>query len=240
MAGALANTFVGLFNLLPGLPLDGGRVVEAAVWRVTGDRDRGTLAAAWTGRVVAVGCVGLLLGLPLAQGRRPSTFAVVWTLLIAWFLWSGATGALRYARSRRTIATLDLSTVGRPAVGVAASTTLAQALQTAQQVGAEIVVVLGDDDGYPVAYVDPAAVSDVPPGRRETTDLMAVAVPVPPAAVVDTSIRGHDLTAAIVRASSPLVATRDSQVVAVIAPDDVAARLTGGLKPPRPEAPGHP
>ena len=49
-----ANLLVGAFNLLPGLPLDGGRVVESLVWAVTGSETRGTVVAAWCGRVISV------------------------------------------------------------------------------------------------------------------------------------------------------------------------------------------
>ena len=48
-----ANLLVGVLNLVPGLPLDGGRVLKAAVWGVTGDQHRGSIVAGWTGRVVA-------------------------------------------------------------------------------------------------------------------------------------------------------------------------------------------
>ena len=47
---AYTNLLVGVINLVPGLPLDGGRVLKAAVWQVTGDTHRGTIVAAWGGR----------------------------------------------------------------------------------------------------------------------------------------------------------------------------------------------
>ena len=68
-----ANLLVGVLNLVPGLPLDGGRVLRALVWKVTGNMHRGTIVAGWGGRVIAV---VLLLSLPLARvfGFRPDVF----------------------------------------------------------------------------------------------------------------------------------------------------------------------
>ena len=92
---AVANLLVGLFNLLPGLPLDGGQIVSALVWRATGSRGRGLVAAGWLGRVVAVLTVAWFALRPLVEGRAPDLFDVVWPVAIAFFLWQGATGAVR-------------------------------------------------------------------------------------------------------------------------------------------------
>ena len=51
---AWANLVVGIFNLLPGLPLDGGRMLRAVIWKLTGRQSTATIAAAWAGRVLAV------------------------------------------------------------------------------------------------------------------------------------------------------------------------------------------
>jgi len=59
------NLLVGLFNLLPGLPLDGGRMLRAVIWKLTGRQSTATIAAAWAGRVLAVG----LLALPFVIGQ---------------------------------------------------------------------------------------------------------------------------------------------------------------------------
>lgn len=77
------NLGLALFNLVPGAPLDGGRVLRAGVWAVTGDRHRATLVAAWAGVTLSLGLFGLALW--SAAGTGPGG---VWAAL-----WTGAIGA---------------------------------------------------------------------------------------------------------------------------------------------------
>jgi Zn-dependent protease len=80
---ALVNLGVGVFNLVPGLPLDGGRLLRAGLWRLTGNYDRATRVAAGGGRVLALLLAGL--GLFLAVGLHD--FAGLWYVPMAVFLW---------------------------------------------------------------------------------------------------------------------------------------------------------
>lgn len=182
---AVANGFVAAFNLLPGLPLDGGRVLEAAVWRASGDRLRGTSVAGWAGRVIAVGSVALGLGWPLVQGRRPSLAAVVTVLLVAGFLWNGASQTLRVVRTRRSTEHLDLLALATPAVTLPVTAAVA----ALGQVPAGCAVVLVDAAGRPVALADPQAAGAVPEALRATTAVTAVARAVAPVSVVS-ALRG--------------------------------------------------
>jgi Zn-dependent protease len=69
---AIANLFVAAFNALPGLPLDGGRVFRAILWQIFNNKTRGTLAAGWIGRALALGVVLVAIGKPGGWGN--STF----------------------------------------------------------------------------------------------------------------------------------------------------------------------
>ncbi|MET0952230.1 MAG: site-2 protease family protein [Aeromicrobium sp.] len=94
------NIVVAIFNMLPGLPLDGGRVFKAIIWQVTGREETGTTVAGWIGRAAAVAVV--VLALTRLGSDTASSIDLAISLLIAWFLWQGSSEALRHAgRSAR-------------------------------------------------------------------------------------------------------------------------------------------
>ena len=86
-----ANLFLGLFNLLPGFPLDGGRVLRAAVWGATGDMAKGTRVAATAGRVIAV----LMILTGGAETLIRGDLSGVWLVFIGLFLYQSAQAAYR-------------------------------------------------------------------------------------------------------------------------------------------------
>ena len=69
---AFSNLVVAIFNVLPGLPLDGGRALRAVVWWISKDRHLGTEVAGWVGRGLAVGTAARRGGarVPAASSRR--------------------------------------------------------------------------------------------------------------------------------------------------------------------------
>lgn len=209
-AGAFANAFVGFFNLLPGLPLDGGQILESAVWAATGSRSKGTVAAGWVGRAVAVGVVAWALVWPLTVGRQPDLWTVAWAALIGAFLWSGAGQAISAGRTREAVSGLSVSGLARPAVAVPSTASVgAVGRAVALAGGPHVLAVLVDGTGRPVGYADPAAAAAVPPDAAETTPVGAVAVPLPAGATIDAHLQGQDMLAVLARVG------RDGAVVAV-------------------------
>jgi Zn-dependent protease len=84
------NVLLLFFNLIPAFPLDGGRIARAAVWRATGDKRRGTQAAAQLGRGFAAILAGVGIWLMLAYG----SFAGLWLIAMSFLLGQSARGAL--------------------------------------------------------------------------------------------------------------------------------------------------
>ncbi len=83
---ATINFVLAVFNLIPGAPLDGGRILRAWLWQRSGNRVRAATTAATVGQVVAYGLVGLgLLAFLLGD-----TLQGLWTVLIGWFLLAAA------------------------------------------------------------------------------------------------------------------------------------------------------
>lgn len=101
---AAFNLVIAVLNLLPAYPLDGGRLLRAALWRWTRNVERATRVSAWMGQVV--GWLLVVVGLGLSIGTRawgPLTALGAWTAFAGWFIASGAAqGYERVIRARRT------------------------------------------------------------------------------------------------------------------------------------------
>src|SRR5699024_4302982 len=113
---AWLNLVLAIFNLLPGLPMDGGRALESILGAVLGDPLRGTRITAWIGRLLAAAVIVLPLWRILEAGGAGSIslLTLVWALLIAGMLWQGATRALHGAALGARIRTLDAGGLAAP------------------------------------------------------------------------------------------------------------------------------
>jgi Zn-dependent protease/CBS domain-containing protein len=113
VAGELGwlNLLLGAFNLIPGSPLDGGRLLESVAWRVTGDRLRATRIAAGAGQFV--GIVLLAIGAFELFFVLGGTSGGIWLALTGWIILQGATAERAQAEMRRLLANVP---AGRLAV----------------------------------------------------------------------------------------------------------------------------
>ncbi|NJL93241.1 MAG: hypothetical protein HC915_05675 [Anaerolineae bacterium] len=99
------NLALAAFNMLPGFPLDGGRVLRAVLWFLTGNHLRSTIIAARVGQLFAGGF--MLLGM-VQWFLTGNLFASFWTVFVGWFLWSAASGHLQLARTEGALADITL------------------------------------------------------------------------------------------------------------------------------------
>ena len=197
LAFTYTNGFVAVFNLLPALPMDGGKLLEAAIWAVGKDRLRGTLVAGRAGQVLAITVVVVSLGQPLLAGHRPSLTTAIWAVVVGVVLWNGAHASVRHAKAQMGARGLDLRAMASPVIGVDAAATVADLDAVVAGTTATVVVT---DQSRPVALVSADAWRAVPPPARGSTAVTAVATALSPAAVV-TVLAGPAAVARVARAA---------------------------------------
>jgi Zn-dependent protease len=217
-----ANLLVGVLNLVPGLPLDGGRVLKSAVWRVTGNMHQGTVVAGWGGRLTAVA----VLAWPLVQEPLvdvpPDLLDLVLAFVIALFLWSGSTAAITSARIRRRLPALVARDLARRTLTVPDDLPLAEAVRRAQaaRAGSIVTVTTG---GHPTGVVNEAALLATPEDRRPWVPVSAVARTLEDGLTLPAGLAGEELVLAISRvpAHEYLLVEPDGSLYGVLSTADV-------------------
>ncbi|MFE7318673.1 site-2 protease family protein [Streptomyces sp. NPDC057555] len=238
----ISNLIVAVFNLLPGLPLDGGRMLRAVVWKLTGKPMSGTVAAAWVGRALAV---TVLIGLPLlthtgALGRAPEEISGADSLtdallaaILAAIIWTGAGNSLRMARLRERLPDLTARTLTRRAIPVETDTPLSEALRRADDAGARALVVV-DRQGFPTALVREAALIGIPEHRRPWVAVGSLAQDLKDGMRVGAELAGEDLLDHLraTPATEYLVTEHTGEIYGVLAAADVERAFVAAMARP--------
>ncbi|HTY32259.1 site-2 protease family protein [Mycobacterium sp.] len=217
---AVINLLLGLFNLLPGAPLDGGRVLRAYLWRRNGDPVRAGIGAAHAGRVVAF----VLIALGLAEFVAGGVVGGVWLAFIGWFIFA----ASREEETR--ITTQQLFAGMRVSDAMTARPHTAPGWITVDDFIHRYV--LGDrHSAYPVAdrngsivgLVTLSQLRDVAPGRRGTTSVADIALPLDavPTAGPQEPLTGLLERMAPVGPRSRALVIDGGDVVGIITPSDL-------------------
>ena len=226
---AITNGLIAVFNLLPGLPLDGGRVLRAVLWQLGGDQHRATRAAAWTGRVVAVVVVPIVFMVVLPSAGYGADYAtnLIWSALIGGYIYALATFALRRSHAMAKLPAVSVIGLARPALRVPADMPLAEAVRRAHEARAHGLVVVDAADRIE-AVVSEAAVIATPEQRRPWVTVGSLAKRIVPGLVLDVHLRGEALLEAMRAHPSAEYVTQDPATgeVRVLAADDVAKALS--------------
>ncbi|MFF7451319.1 MULTISPECIES: site-2 protease family protein [unclassified Streptomyces] len=238
----ISNLIVAAFNLLPGLPLDGGRMLRAVVWKITGKPMSGTVAAAWVGRALAV---SVLIGLPLltqsgALGSNAednvgmdTVMDALLAAILAAIIWTGAGNSLRMARLREHLPELRARNLTRRAVPVETDTPLSEALRRANEAGARALVVV-DADGEPLSLVREAAIVGVPEHRRPWVAVSGLAQDLTDGMRVSAELAGEDLLDALraAPATEYLVVEETGEIYGVLSAADVERAFVKAMARP--------
>ena len=167
---AIVNSLLGAFNLIPGFPLDGGRVLRSIIWRATGSLRRATEVAAAVGTIVAYGF--LVWG--FFQVLDGQLLGGIWIAAIGWFLQSASAASVQQVRLEEALrGTRVAEIVRRDPNAVSPHTTVADLIEDyflPQNRRAMPVV----DNGRLAGIVTLGDIREVPPDQRATTQVGTV------------------------------------------------------------------
>jgi Zn-dependent protease/predicted transcriptional regulator len=216
------NVVLAVFNMLPGFPLDGGRVLRSLVWRATGSLNRATRVASIAGQ--AVGYLMIAAGVFfLIQGILPSA---IWLAAIGWFLAQAARSSYAELQVRRWLESVEAEDLLTPElISVPPDITLREA--------ADRYLVRYDHGAFPVkmdgrtiGLLTLRGVKRVPQEAWSTRTVSDTMEPLGQQCSVEATARMDEVLAKLQdgRVGRCLV-IRDGDVVGIITPSDVARWL---------------
>ncbi|WP_433343950.1 site-2 protease family protein [Micromonospora sp. CA-111912] len=228
--GALAwlagiNLLLAVFNALPAAPLDGGRLLRAAVWKATGDRTRASVVAARAGRILGV----LLIGLGLWQFLRGVGFGGLWLALIGWFLIGAAGMEERQARTGSALRGMRVADVMTPQPQTAsAEMTVADFVDHYLFAYRHSALPL-TEDGRPVGLVTLDRVRGVPADRRAATTLAEVACRADQLVLASPDEQLTDLLPRLSEcADGRALVVTEQRLVGIVSPSDISRAVQRG------------
>jgi Zn-dependent protease/CBS domain-containing protein len=220
---AIINFVLAVFNLVPAAPLDGGRILRAAIWWRTGDRLRAAVGASRAGWVF--GWALVVLGVAAALGGLGP--AGLWLALIGWFIATAARNEEQYARMSGALGHLRVGELmtGEPTV-VPADVDVQHFIDDWVFTHRYSTFPVVDRLGNPVGLVTLARVKQVPAAHRVTTPVSSVAAPLSSVAVVAPTDRVTDVLPRMSGGAEGRALVIDGgRLVGLLSPTDVTHRL---------------
>lgn len=225
-----ANLLLGGFNALPGLPLDGGRLVESIVWKATGSQYKGTIASSWVGRVIAVGVVFFFVAYPYLRGEEVQIITAVVGLMVAIFMWQATTSLISHSKMMLNLPTVIAADLMTPASAMLSHVSVSDVLSRQSQREGSIILV--DAKGMPVGVVDMQALSRVDSAQASNVPALAVSRALGHGAIVSQDADGRALIdyLASVESAEYAVISAQGQVVGLLHQRDIVKAVTGRRK----------
>jgi Zn-dependent protease/CBS domain-containing protein len=222
------NILLGVFNLLPAFPLDGGRILQSLIWRGTGDRLRATRIAARIGMAFAFLFIAYGLITFFAAG---SAIGGVWAVFLGWFLLSAARaeeagGLIRQALSRVSVA--DVMTPNP--VQAPDDISVEEALHGYVLTSRHSTFPTHDASGRLSGLLTMAALKNVAPGARPTTLIKQVACPLEKVSTATPADPATNLLNVSDGCSEGRTLVVDNgQLVGIISPSDISRLMQRSL-----------
>ncbi|MEU8515071.1 M50 family metallopeptidase [Kitasatospora sp. NPDC048722] len=212
-----ANLVLGIFNLLPAAPLDGGRVLQAIVWWRGRDRESAERIAGRSGQVVGV----LLSAVGAAELLLNGAAAGFWLVLIGLFMWSAAAAEIGRAALVGALRGLRVSHVmSEPVVTGPDWTTVARFFADVTARTYHTAIPLVDFEGRPSGLVDLRRLTLIPPPDRPQLRVRDVATPLARCAL---AAPGDDLVEVLDRIATPppILVLDAGRLVGIVTMDDI-------------------
>jgi Zn-dependent protease len=225
------NGTLAVFNLIPGSPLDGGRVLHAILWRLRGDRTRAALVAARVGQ--GVGAILIVLGIVgfLLAGNTGG----LWTSMVGWFVLGAARNEGQFATLRAGLGDRRAHDVMRadPVVGPAWFTVDAF-VQRFAAVYPDVAFPVQEFDGRLSGLVTLDAMRRVPPERRAVLRIGQVALPLERVVTVAPDESAVEVASRLAMTRQSLALVLDEgRLVGVVSATDLQRAIALGHSLPR-------
>jgi Zn-dependent protease/predicted transcriptional regulator len=211
------NVLLGAFNLLPGFPLDGGRVLRSIVWRTTGDYHRATHIAGNGGRIVAGGMIAIGVLSVFFRGD----FGGLWWIVLGWFLFQAAGAALTQLTVQEGLSGVVAAQVmTRTPLAVDGDLTLQQVFENhfmANNVSAFPVV----QDGRVRGFISLKQLGDVPRTRWNEVRVAETMQVLQPEEAVGTDTPAAEILRKLSETGERVVVVEAGQLVGVVTASDI-------------------
>jgi Zn-dependent protease/CBS domain-containing protein len=177
---AWLNMLLAAFNMLPGFPLDGGRIFRSIVWKITGNVTTATRWAAAAGRLIAL----LLMAWGLWRLWRGDTLQGIWMMFIGWFLHNAARSSLRQHELQRSLEKVRVRDAMQPLPRPVPADTSLERLMADHFLPGHQTACAVEENGRIIGIVAVRQMGDVPAAEWHAATARDIMAPLDPEATV--------------------------------------------------------